>query len=92
MMGMDEAIAEVRRAEEMDRDRKVTLTIGQLTDALAEALKVVADAKPQWTVGDRAYVEVHVTWVSPSGCLTQCAIGDKPINGFISTDILQEIA
>ena len=47
---------------ELDRDRKVTLSVGQLTDALAEALKVVSDADaPRWKAGDRALVEVQVT-------------------------------
>ena len=56
---MDEAKPE----PELDRDRKVTLIVGQLTDALAEALKVVADApsEPKWKKGDRAYVKVEVT-------------------------------
>jgi hypothetical protein len=47
----------------LDRDRVVTLTVGQLTDALAEALRVVQEvpAEPQWKKGDRAYVEVEVT-------------------------------
>jgi len=43
------------------QSRVVTLTVGQLTDALAEALKVVSDAEPRWKKGDRAYVEVDVT-------------------------------
>ena len=50
-----------------DPDRVVQLTVGQLTDAIAEALKVVSDApsaplaEPKWKRGDRAYVEVEVT-------------------------------
>lgn len=49
------------------RDRVVTLTVGQLTDALAEALKVVSDAEPRWKRGDRAYVEVEVTGLQHEG-------------------------
>lgn len=46
-----------------DVDRKVTLTVGQLTDAIAKALEVVEDAppEPKWKRGDRAFVEVLVT-------------------------------
>lgn len=44
-------------------DRVVTLTVGQLTDALAEALKVVSDAEPTWKVGDKALIEVEVVGV-----------------------------
>lgn len=55
----------IKTEPELDRDRKVTLTIGQLTDALAEALKVVTDAseEPKWKKGDRAFVEVEVTGI-----------------------------
>lgn len=49
------------------RDRVVTLTVGQLTDALAEALKVVSDAEPKWKRGDRAFVEVEVTGLQHEG-------------------------
>ncbi len=47
----------------LDRDRVVTLTVGQLTDALAEALKVVKEvpAGAKWKRGDRAYIEVELT-------------------------------
>lgn len=48
------------------RDRVVTLTVGQLTDAIAKALDVVEDAppEPRWRRGDRAFVEVEVTGAS----------------------------
>lgn len=46
------------------RDRKVTLTVGQLTDALAEALKVVSDAdEPPFKVGDLIPASLTVTGV-----------------------------
>lgn len=51
--------------QDLDRDRKVTLTVGQLTDALAEALKVVSDAEPEPTfkVGDVIPASLTVTGV-----------------------------
>lgn len=52
-----------------DPDRRVTLTVGQLTDAIAKALEVVEDAppEPKWKRGDRAFVEVEVTGLQHEG-------------------------
>lgn len=51
---------------ELDRDRKVTLTVGQLTDALAEALKVVTDApsESEFDVGDEIDATPLVTGIN----------------------------
>ncbi|EKS29297.1 hypothetical protein [Afipia felis] len=54
---------ETKPIDFLDRKRMVTLNVGQLVDAIAEALRVVEDApeEPKWKAGDRAYVEVEVT-------------------------------
>lgn len=65
-----------------DPDRKVTLTIGELVNALGDALHVVEDApeteeqevEPKWKRGDRALVEVEVTGNS-GGKLNVVVIG-----------------
>lgn len=48
---------------EYDPDRKVTLTIGRLVDALADALKVVEDdaGSPVFKVGDEFHARIKVT-------------------------------
>lgn len=77
---------------QLDRDRKVTLTVGQLTDALAEALKVVSDAGPRWKKGDRAYVEVEVTGID-KGCVNFRFSDWKGTASFtLGADYLKEIA
>ena len=76
---------------QLDRDRLVTLSIGQLTDAIAEALKVVSDAGPRWRKGDRAYVEVEVT--GGRGRYTSFVlVGSKHISLTLPTTALQEPA
>lgn len=77
------------------RDRQITLTVGALTDALAEALKVVSDvpAEPQWKPGDRACIEVEVTGVhGPSGKHVNYVIAGltgKRRGGSVPADILE---
>lgn len=75
----------------LDRDRVVTLTVGQLTDALADALKVVSDAGPRWKKGDRAYVEVEVTG-GQGGCTNFVLADAKHISLTLPTTALQEPA
>lgn len=77
---------------QLDRDHLVTLSIGQLTDAIAEALKDVSDAEPRWRKGDRAYVEVEVTGKHGGGKHVNLQIvGAKP-NVAIPANLLKEIA
>jgi hypothetical protein len=75
------------------RDRVVTLTVGQLTDALAEALKVVSDAAPAWKVGDRAFVEVEVVSAYADGSRVNLKLPNS--NGTalfgVSTELLKGI-
>lgn len=74
------------------RDRVVTLTVGQLTDALAEALKVVSDVEPRWKRGDRAYVEVEVTGKHGGGKHVNLQIVGAKSNVAIPANLLKEIA
>ncbi|MGB3042504.1 MAG: hypothetical protein WBB98_04900 [Xanthobacteraceae bacterium] len=76
----------------LDRDRIVTLTVGQLTDALAEALKVVSDAEPQWKKGDRAYVEVEVTGTDKGSVNIKFADWHGTASFTLGADYLKEIA
>jgi hypothetical protein len=73
-----------------DRDRRVTLTVGQLTDAIAEALKVVEDA-PQWAKGDRAYVEVEVQGTRDSDVFFTFANFHSKSHFTLPASLLQEI-
>lgn len=81
-----------------DPDRKVTLTIGELVNALADALAVVEDVptEPKWKKGDHAYVEVEVTGVQGSasnGHVSFCFVGRPPgcIAHIVPAGLLQEI-
>jgi hypothetical protein len=76
---------------ELARDRKVTLTVGQLTDALAEALKVVSDAGPQWKKGDHAYVEVEVQGTRDSDVFFTFANFHSKSHFTLPASLLQEI-
>lgn len=80
--------------QELDvgRDRVVTLTIRQLTDALAEALKVVSDAGPRWKKGDRAYVEVEVTGTDKGSVNFRFANWHGTASFTLGVDYLKEIA
>ena len=93
-MGWDEYWSDADAAK-LDRDRVVTLTVGQLTDALAEALKVVSDVptEPQRKKGDRAFVEVEVT--GGGGNNVNVVIVGMAGNGrglSVPSNILKEIA
>ena len=76
-----------------DPDRKVTLTVGQLIDAIAEALKVVEDAppEPKWKRGDRAFIEVEVTG-EQRGHVNFVLANAKHISLVLPADALQEAA
>jgi hypothetical protein len=73
-------------------DRGVTLTIGQLTDALAEALKVVSDVTPTWKKGDRAFVEVEVMGIDKGSVNFKFAGWPGTASFTLGADYLKEIA
>lgn len=70
-------------------NRKVTLTIEQLTDALADAL-----AEARWKRGDRAYVEVEVTGLQHEGAhISVSTVDTKTKRSFdVPAYALKEIA
>lgn len=73
------------------RDRVVTLTVGQLTDALAEALKVVSDVGPTWKKGDRAFVEVEVTGIEKGSVNFKFADWKGTASFTLGADYLKEV-
>lgn len=76
-----------------DPDRKVTLTIGELANALADALAVVEDVptEPKWKKGDHAYVEVEVQGTRDSDVFFTFANFHSKSQFTLPASLLQEI-
>ena len=76
-----------------DPNRKITLTIGNLVNALADALTVVEDApeEQKWKKGDRAFIEVEVQGTRDSNVFFTFANFHSKSHFTVPASLLQEI-